>query len=53
MRKKFLGVRIGIGCPKPGFPLVGKATDEKVLSPDELNKENNVKPTSILCEGGP
>jgi hypothetical protein len=44
---------IGIDCPKLGLPSVGKATDEKVLLPNILVKENDVEPTSILCEGGP
>jgi hypothetical protein len=44
---------IGIGCPKLGFPPVGKVFDEKELLPNEPNKEDGVKPIVILCEGGP
>jgi hypothetical protein len=44
---------IGIGCPKLGFPLVGKVAEKKALLPNILIKENGVKPTNILCEGGP
>jgi hypothetical protein len=42
----------GVDCPKMGLPLVGKATDEKVLLPNVMFQENGVEPTSILCEGG-
>jgi hypothetical protein len=44
---------IGIDCPKLGLPPVGKATEEKALLPNVLSKEGSVKPTSMLCEGGP
>jgi hypothetical protein len=44
---------IGIGCLKLGLPQVGKVVDEKALLPNAPNKENGVKPTGILCEGGP
>jgi hypothetical protein len=44
---------IGIGCPKLGLPPVGKLAYEKVLLPNTLNKENDIEPTDILCEGGP
>jgi len=43
----------GVDCPKMGLPLVRKAVDEKMLLPNVSFKENGVKPTSILCEGGP
>jgi hypothetical protein len=42
-----------VDCPKMGFPLDGKMTDEKVLLPNVLFQENGVEPTGILCEGGP
>jgi hypothetical protein len=44
---------IGVDCPKMGLPPVEKAADEKVLLPNVPFKENGVKPTGILCEGGP
>jgi hypothetical protein len=30
---------IGIGCPKLGFPTVGKVVDEKALLPNALTKK--------------
>jgi hypothetical protein len=44
---------IGVDCPKMGLPPIGKMTDEKVLLLNVLFKENGVKPTDILCKGGP
>jgi hypothetical protein len=43
----------GVDCPKMGLPLVGKAADENVLLPNVSFQENGIKPTDILCEGGP
>jgi hypothetical protein len=43
---------IGIGCPKPGLPPVGKVVDKKALLQNTTNKENDVEPIGILCEGG-